>query len=504
MIVQKNEEIINKLPYKITSLNGININPNDNVWKYRDAIKNIKLDFRKLPVSYKLLQAMKYTFIWYVENLAPSSIANLYTRVLDFLKFAAEENGSFVEKVSLGHVVKFYAYLDDESKYILGAIAGLFKRLHTYEMSVVDDEVISYFKNRKIKGNKKGIPVLIWDHEIGPFSDLEYTALSSALYDAHRNKQISLEDFILGWLFIALGLRPAQYALLRVCDFTVTVKDSGEHIYSLKIPRVKQRNSPSRTEFKDRLLISDVGIKFLEHTNATKVKFSFHIDPPEQAPMFPAAKKALNAPTGYEWHRTASDICAKCNKIFRSLKVNSERTGGLLHVNPTRFRYTTGTRAAVEGHGEYIIAEILDHSDTQNAGVYVKAVPEMVKHFTPGVAKELAPIAAAFKGKVISHENNSDPSKNIYAIEYNSSATPVGSCGKHRRCELFEPLICYTCRSFRPWVNGSHADIMNRLIEDRERILASPSPDLRMATINDLTILAIADVVRRCEEITPQ
>jgi hypothetical protein len=33
----------------------------------------------------------------------------------------------------------------------------------------------------------------------------------------------------------------------------------------------------------------------------------------------------------------------------------------------------------MEGHGELIIAELLDHSDTQNVGVYVQATPEIVE-----------------------------------------------------------------------------------------------------------------------------
>ena len=486
----------------ISTINAVIINPNNDIWRYRDTLKNINLDFRRFPVSEELLRAIKYAFIWYVENLSPDSVCNLYVRSLKFFHFAFIEERNEIKKVTLKQIVGFYASLDDKSKYILGCISGLFKRLHSYRLGVVDDDVILYFKNRKIKGNDKGIPVAIWDPEVGPFSDLEYKALSSKLHDAHRNEDISQEDFLLAWLFLAFGSRPLQYAALRVCDFSVTKDNSGEYIFSLKIPRAKQRNSPSRTHFKDRLLISTIGREFIAHTVAVQANFSKRIDDPRQAPLFPAINKALSAPPGYEWHPTASNICTRCRKIFDTLEVKSERTGSLIHINPLRFRYSVGTRAAMEGHGEYVIAELLDHSDTQNVGVYVKAVPQLSEHFTPQFAKELAPIVKAFKGKVISSTGCTDPSQNIYAIEYNSSIQPTGSCGKHRKCQLFEPLMCYTCRSFRPWQTGPHAAVLHRLIDDRDRLLASPHPDLQMATVNDHTILAVAEVVRQCEKLT--
>lgn len=78
-------------------------------------------------------------------------------------------------------------------------------------------------------------------------------------------------------------------------------------------------------------------------------------------------------------HIASSEITDTLQFIVEESDIRSERTGDLLHITSRRFRYTTGTRAAREGFGELVIAELLDHTDTQNAGVYVKNIPEHVK-----------------------------------------------------------------------------------------------------------------------------
>lgn len=67
---------------------------------------------------------------------------------------------------------------------------------------------------------------------------------------------------------------------------------------------------------------------------------------------------------------------------LEKLAVTSERTGERIHITSRRFRRTVGTRAAEEGHGELVIAELLDHSDTQSVGVYVQATPAIVRNWS--------------------------------------------------------------------------------------------------------------------------
>lgn len=74
---------------------------------------------------------------------------------------------------------------------------------------------------------------------------------------------------------------------------------------------------------------------------------------------------------------------------------------------------------------------------------------------------------------------------------------PMGSCGKHGFCGLLAPVACYTCVSFQPWLDGPHEAVLDYLLGERERLTSTA--DLRIAAINDRTILAVAEVVRLCQ-----
>ncbi len=189
--------------------------------------------------------------------------------------------------------------------------------------------------------------------------------------------------------------------------------------------------------------------------------------------------------------------------VFRAIDSVSERTGVKIYVTASRFRRTLGTRAAREGLNELVIAELLDHSDTQNVGVYIEAVPEIVERIDKGMAMHLAPLAQAFVGVLIDNEASAtragDPSSRI--VTPDDLSRPVGSCGSYGFCGAMAPIACYTCRNFQPWVDGPHERILDQLVAERERIF-SETGDLTIASVNDRVILACAEVVRLCQEST--
>jgi len=77
--------------------------------------------------------------------------------------------------------------------------------------------------------------------------------------------------------------------------------------------------------------------------------------------------------------------------------------------------------------------------------------------------------------------------------------TPMGNCGKFGFCGSLAPIACYTCSNFQPWLDGPHDAVLMHLISERERLLVGS--DIRIASINDRTILAVAEVVKQCEDI---
>ena len=110
-------------------------------------------------------------------------------------------------------------------------------------------------------------------------------------------------------------------------------------------------------------------------------------------------------------------------------------------------------------------------------------------------------MAQAFAGVIINDESQAkrigDPSSRVCDPRFSPSMKPMGNCGKHGFCGFLAPIACYTCMNFQPWLDGPHEAVLDYLIGERDRLAAQT--DLRIASVNDRTILAVAEVVRLCE-----
>jgi hypothetical protein len=157
------------------------------------------------------------------------------------------------------------------------------------------------------------------------------------------------------------------------------------------------------------------------------------------------------------------------------------------------------TRAAREGYGALIIAELLDHSDTQNAVVYTENVPEHVYALNEAVGSQLAPLARVFQGQIVDSERDAIRGDDLASRVRSPDGKAVGNCGQNGFCGGFGPIACYTCRDFQAWLDAPHEEVLQWLIDDKERKLAIIK-DETIATINDRTIYAVGEVIRRCEQ----
>jgi len=496
------QESIGTLPQYVRTRNGALFDHHADRWAFRDSTKTLSLDFSKLNVSPALLMSLKGTLIWYAENKSSHHLKNMYERFAHFLKTICC-NGRVVLEISANDLLNYRASLQADQRWYLGSLSGFLQKWHCLSLPGVTDDAIALLKQLRIKGNTKGEAILTMDSENGPYTDIEFESIYSALDDSYEAGKVGLGDYLLVWLFMALGQRPIQYAGLKLCDVVVGPGKDGASVYTLRVPRAKQRGQLSRGDFKDRVLIPQIGEKLAQLREQVRDDFKSILPDPDLAPLFPAKRSRKNEPLGFEYHRTAESLASTLEGVLNRLSVISERTGSAIHITATRFRRTLGTRAATEGHGELVIAELLDHTDTQNTGVYVQAVPAIVERIDRAMALHLAPLAQAFAGLIIEDESQAsragDKSSRICDPRYDASMKPMGSCGKHGFCGLLAPIACYTCRSFQPWLDGPHEAVLEHLIDEREKLLGGS--DVRIASINDRTILAVAEVVRRCDEI---
>lgn len=492
------------LPEQARTLSGVQFDPHAERWSYRDNSDNASLNFTKFRlVADSFMAASKLTLLWYAENMSLSHLTNMYWRLEHLLRTVTADRDEPLKEITSQDLINYRATLRKRDSWYLGSLSGLLQKWHELGYPGVTDDAVALLKQMRFQGNLKGEAVLTMDPEHGPFTDIEVQSIQAGLDRDLSADQISLENYLLVYLYMLLGQRSVQYAGLKVCDVGVSLSKDGVPMYTLRIPRAKQRAQLSRTEFKDRVLIQQIGKLLVEYANQVRAEYADRLPDPSEAPLFPAKQSRLNEPAGFKFHRTSGSLANSLERVLNKLNITSERTGKPIHITATRFRRTVGTRAATEGHGELIIAELLDHTDTQNVGVYVEATPGIVERIDRAVAMQLAPLAQAFAGVLIADESQAaragDPSSRICDPHFDVSMKPMGNCGKHGFCGSLAPISCYTCSNFQPWLDGPHEAVLSHLISERERFLATS--DIRIASINDRTILAVAEVVRRCEEI---
>jgi integrase len=401
--------------------------------------------------------------------------------------------------------------LEKQREWRLGTLSGFLQRWHQLGYEGVAKDVIDLLRGWRIRGNAKGVAVQTLCPQKGPLSELEYAALRQRLVDAFEVGKLSLADLVLAQLFMATGRRPSQLADLKGKDLIETTSSDGFQTFLLNVPRRKQRGSSWRETFKPFALQPELGdaVKSLIESNRQRLQ---QVAPGQAAtengdlPLFPASRpmadpaaassRGLSAPD--REHMTTRELQTWLVRVVASLEVPSERTGSSLRVFPTRLRRTLATRAAREGYGELVIAELLDHTDTQNVKVYTQNVPEHIDAINEAVARQLAPLAQAFAGVLVDHEGQasrgSDPTSRLRGKEGS-----VGTCGHHGFCGAAAPIACYTCRNFQPWLDGVHAEVLQSLLGERERIF-SITQDKQMAAVNDRSIFAVTQVVQQCEK----
>lgn len=481
----------------------------DNVWK---ITRNQSINWSLLRefVTDELFEEIKLVIAQYAVTYSGGHTYSTWARLKHYCKWVASK-GTPVAAIEAGSLANYRASLDKRHQWYVGVLAGLVRRWNDLGHSGLGDGLITMLEGWTIGGNVKGEAVQLQSPTQGALTDLEFEALYAAVVAAYEVDELSLSDFVLMMLSAFSGRRPAQIADLQAKDLIEAKAKDGLTEYVLNVPRRKVRGGTFRCEFKVFALNVENGraVKRLIELNAAKLKKLEAKLSVEELPLFPnwreierqislSGEDRRNQPADI-LHLPSSALSTRIVEIARQVKAISERTGEPLDVFPMRLRRTTGTRAAREGHGVLVIAELLDHSDTQNAGVYVENIPEHVDAINKAVALRIAPIAQAFSGKLVETEDaaarGNDPSSRIRT----GSGNVMGNCGHFGFCGALAPVACYTCNSFQAWVHGPHQEVLDGLIADNERV-SRLTGDPQMTNIMNRTILAVTRVIQLCDE----
>ncbi|KJZ66552.1 site-specific integrase [Pseudomonas fluorescens] len=443
--------------------------------------------------------SLKNVLAFYSKTSSAKHVYNLFYRCKDYLD-ATKGQPPF----SVVSLISYRSSLDKHTEWYMGTLRGLIRQWAQLGYPGIPKDSLALLDKWTIKGNEKGYAVQSMCPEAGPLTDIEMSAVTESVLAAFGNGDLALSDTCVIMTLAMTGRRPGQLAALKVKDL---LPQDGK--YYINFPRAKQRHEGWRRSFKKFSVVEDLWLLLQQQAEFTVEEFSVRMGQGldrgimGELPLFAELKHfrsdiPLSDQLEYDMlHMPTNRVNEALARVALTISVISERTGFPIHLNPTRFRYTLGTNLGREGLGEYVIAEALDHSDTQNVGVYVKNIPEIVERIDKAVALQLGPIAQQFQGVLITSESQArragDPSSRICGRSGN-----VGSCGSYGFCSALAPIACYTCMHFQPWLDGPHEAVLEQLISDRDSVYENTG-DLKIASVNDRLILAVSDVVCRCK-----
>lgn len=481
------------LPTTARTRNGVVFDATSDHWSYRDGTTPVSINYARLRgVSSDIKQSAKRVMLLLAQTGAPSGLSTYFNSLIQFLTQA--KGGQ--RKLARLEGTDYLNFAASAQPRAVGHVKTLLRKWHDLGLPGLAEDVLPTLRTVKVKAPKKGVAVATMDPMYGPFTDIEFQALQQAIDTAYVAEELRPSTFVMAWLFIATGARPIQLSAMKVRDVHGPQVE-GTTDYSIDVPSAKRGGLP-RAQLRNRPLVKSVGELVVRYAAAVATAFATKLRDPLEAPLFPAAFNRKPWAPGFEHHRDPHSLGDELRVLLSRLNVISERTGKAMHVTPIRFRRTFGTRAAQEGHGVLVIAELLDHTDTQNAGVYVETRPDIARRIDKAVALELAPIAQAFAGKLIRSEDEATRSgdKSSRIRDLRIAVEPLASCGQHSFCSMSAPMACYTCENFEPWLDGPHEEVLDFLLAKRDRQLGAI--DARIATVLDRTILAVAHVVYLC------
>ena len=341
-----------------------------------------------------------------------------------------------------------------------------------------DLQILSMLQSIRAIGNSKGHHVRFHHPTRGPLSPDE----KLLVLDACKRGKGTDQDRAIVMLHMELGVNPNSTARIKKTDFKI-YSANGIATYQLDIPRVKKRTT--KREVKRRNISTNLG--------ALLQTLSKHEDDREERLLY-----------WLDDTQPERSVMRAMRTFVRHSGLRSPRTGKRLRLHPRRCRTTLATHMAEEGASKFHIAEVLDHTDLQNVGVYVETVSSIADAVADATDHQMAPLVDRFLGRIVDsldslQRNQIVPTQSPHISLPILNMGGVGGCGrdpqKEGLCDLFPPLSCYLCPFFAALQSGPHREVLNSLESYVRKHEANADPRI-LRQLDDI-ILAIRTVLKK-------
>ena len=469
----------------------LGFDPTGDVWKIPSKKGATYVRFKPIRSNWGdlLTERVKDAAAAFLEDRSPDTVANAVFFLSQMARHIPVDG-----TISAAALMDYRSGLPHEDLHYLGHVAAFLKFWLARGYPGVDRDILQFFNSIKIPGNTKGDAVRTHHPTKGPLTDVELQGIILTAREAYRVGSVSKQDFAILLTLTATGSRPGQLSMLVCGDLLPPA--TGSSGVRLQVPSLKKRTRERLT--RERVIPGELAVLLHQLVEERRRDERFRGVPVDQRPIL--ATRAITFAAVHDAHIGRTGVNDALKRIQKALQLRSARTGAPIVLASRRFRTTLGTRAAEAGHPPIVIADLLDHTDLQHVGVYVESRPSIVDRMDAALHDRLEPLVGLFRGAVIAEETASgveDAASRRVAADTGGN---VGTCGGPRSCTRQAPLACYTCAAFRPWRDAPHEELLQSLVDEREALLADGvSP--QVASANDATMMAIAEVAARCRRM---
>ena len=151
------------------------------------------------------------------------------------------------------------------------------------------------------------------------------------------------------------------------------------------------------------------------------------------------------------------------------------------------------------GIGGVQIAHLLDHSDTQNVGIYTEDNIEQSLRIFEAMDEPMNLLADMFAGRIIRHESEAIRADDINSRKFKNDGKQIGNCGGSSACQN-GIKACLICSGFQPLLGAD----WNELLEDlnQERLFQSKNGASELVLSSyDLPLANTAAIMEACNKI---
>jgi integrase len=430
-----------------------------------------------------------------LETCAPGTAVRAYEHLRAFDRFLSDVEGfgattgrtfSWAE-VDEGVLLRYYATLIDKGTgykfthirhFYCWATGGGYPGFSTL--------IARRLSELHIGANPRGVAVLTGDRTKGSLTESEFGRIVGLL----STDTGPLLPRLCTALLVELGGNPAQFIQLRVRDVHA-YESSSAGVYDISLPRSKKRDGYRQR--KTRPISASLGQLLVEYVAATtedRARLGIN-DPP-----------LLLSDTGDPL--TGRGLVGAINRFA---------SGTGIRIAPRRLRRTFATRLVAQGAPIDVVAELMDHTDTQCVGTYFEMRGDAVERLDGATGSRYRALMVRFQGVIVDPKAQAGVpnarAQRVKAIVLGGNVS-IGDCGRDIQanglCPLAPPFACYTCPKFRAWRDADHRGVAASVQVTRDA-LADQNPDgdgSPLIAQYDGLIGAIHEVASACDEPIPQ